>query len=403
MPLHVPVEIRASSARVAAEGGELEVLLSFDGPTPLELSVTLTPPDGAAWDLDCVPFGHDAIRCGTTIRAKGEAHVTVNYRAVDERLESVAMDLLLHGDEEMITLRGGFDDDASLDGLRARIYRSANARITLETAPRPGEFMLTNGSDGDMVVESDGLYLLGYIVGVNDDGGWGRVHRPSVCITFDVPLSPRKSSLVAGASVRLEPGRYLYVVDFEDAETSDVAHVSRRVSRSFEVTEDVVHEYEEGPQVGWFLEFDVPDRWAGAEPPARPGSERPEGLKGSVRAEGAPRLADGSDIAGELSPHRSRHTYRLDLQPGEEAVVRIFARCAEAPCLEAAGIFSGDDDDHIRGSNRALHRDPPAWSFREDTIREEDEVLVIGCREKCVAGWEFYGRVHIRQLTKYER
>ena len=384
------------------------------------MRVTLTPPDGATSELECAVPAHDCstlstgcVRCEATLRGKGEARVNVNYRAVDGRLESTAQELLLHGDEEEITVSGSFDDDASLARLGATTYRAADPRITLQTVEgaeaEPGyapSFTLSNSSDTDIVAEGQSSVLLGSTVRLGEGGRWERVY-PDVAGGCGFGLAsetllPGNALPTVGAWTQLPPGNYLYVIEFNDAETIDDSNTSRRTTASFEITEsDVTVEDLDGPRLDlWVREPD--ELWAGAAMPTRPGLERPEGDEGSQRADDAPRLADGANISGVLSTERSRHHYRLRLRPGQQGVVRIFARCMEAPCTARVGIHSGSDG-HLSGSEGALHRDPPAWSMREYIAHEEDDALVIGCREKCDAGWEFYGRIHVRTLPKDER
>lgn len=401
------VEFRATSTSPDPPRTQVRVELSAWEPMPRELRVVFARAD-ARFDFDCAAPEQGTLVCEGEVPAHGEGRVIVSYRAVDDILESVEEELRLHGDEVEVTLRGGFDDDASLNGLSARIYRAADEGVRLEAAlPTPGYFMLVNESDGDIVVESDGLFLLGYIVRVNDDGSWGDMRRRSIggCITIPpVTLSPGKRDLVVGRGL-LWPGRYLYVLDFDDVVTLGDEAVSRRITARFDVVKDPPWQF-----VDWWpgarsfaLEYVELDFWAGASPPLRPGQTRPAGLEGSQRADAARLLRDGDDIAGVLSPERHRHTYRFQLQPNQEGVVRIFARCTSAPCSARVGIYSGNGDEVTSAQSSRLHRDPPAWSVQDGIIRDEEDTLVIGCDDKCEEGWEFYGRVHVREIPPDER
>lgn len=410
--LRAPVEFHASPIERERPGSaRVEVTLRFDGPAPLELDATLTHTDGDEAELDCSASRH-ATLCGGATGGIGTSRVTVNYRAVDERLESVTLDLQLHGDEEEIVVSGAFDDDASLPRLVASIYRAAGPRIALETVElrELGQlpfFKLSNESETDIVTWTHTGFLLGYIVRVAEEGTWEQVPGVSAGCGSGLGLSsipPGTGALglaSAGAGVPLSNGSYLYVVEFDDAETQELAHVSRRITASFEVRG--VPDVEADRRFAiWAFDWQAPDLWADAMPPTRPGLERPSGREGSRGFEGTPLLADGEDIAGVLSTERSRHTYRLDLTPWQQGVVRIYARCTETPCSATVGMYAGDEED-FGGESRTLHRESPAWSFREAIVRDDDDVFVIGCREECDAGWEFYGRVHVRDIPKSER
>lgn len=409
-PISPPIEFHATSAIAAAQlpTARLQVDLTVYGPTPNELHVAFTDAAGVRSELECTPSERDGLECQGDIVARGDNRVTVTYRAADGRLESVEQDMSFHGDEEKITLQGAFDADASLRPLTSQIYRAADSRVVLEvvepaaTSGGLPSFLLTNGSDEDIVVMTQG-HVLGVPVRVAEDGSWGPARMAMVggCGTGVGPevLSPGMSApageiYAIGGSVPFDRGSYLYVVQFDDEGTLDDEQVSRRVTVRFEVEEALPAEYVErltrrGPA------REEPDLWAGVTPPSRPGLERPAGREGSQGSGPVPLVTDGEDIAGALSTERSRHTYRLDLRPGQQGVVRIFARCTQAPCSAWVGMFSGDEQD-FGGVSSRLHRDPPAWSVRERIVRARDEVFVIGCHEECDAGWEFYGRVHVR-------
>lgn len=396
---------------------KVQVELRVGRAMPRELRVMFAPA-GRPFDIDCEASELGTIACAGEVPARGESRVIATYRAVDGLLESVEQELHLHGDEEEIKLSGWFSDDASLRELTPRIFRAARPGVVLqavEAPPTPGDlpsFVLTNGSDLDIEVLAQG-HVLGFPVRLAEDDSWLAARRAFAggCGTGVGPatLEPGMSApageiYAIGGSFPFERGRYLYVVEYEDEETLGDEHVSRRVTVRFDVDEDLPAEFEApGHDARSFaLEYVEPDLWAGARAPARPGQARPTGREGSERADGAPLLADGDDIAGTLSPDRHRHTYRLQLQPNEEGVVRIFARCTASPCSASAGIFSGRGDD-LGGGSSSLHREPPAWSVRDGLVQESHDTLSIGCLDECDEGWEFYGRVHIRAIPPEER
>lgn len=384
----------------------LVVDLSLQGPAPLDLEVS-----SSGVDLDCVAL-EERIRCESEIATRRDVRVTVKYRAIDGRWESAHQDLRVRGDEEEIVLRGSFDGDASLPGLRSWTYRRADPRIALEAvAPPlgPGEppfFEFTNGSDAPVEVQAQ-VAVLGHIVRVEDDtwqptprawgGGCGTGSGPTV-IAPGV-RAPVGEVYPLGGPVPLPRGPYSFVVEFEDAGARSEERASRRVTARFDVTETAL------AKAGFSLGELLATRPRRASPPttlwtrapSRPGLERPRGTEGSQLAGDAPTLSNGETIAGALSPDRSRHAYRLPFAHGEEAVVRIFARCKQSPCSTQIGMYWGRERE-LQGHTRWLHRDPPAWSMHEDTFRARgaERVLVIGCREECDAEWEFHGRVLVR-------
>lgn len=421
-PLTAPVEIRATSA-IAATGlptTKVRVVLGRYGPSPDALHVMSRNQGGFSVELECGISDRGAFDCEGDIVARGENQVTVTYRAIDGRRESVTQHLSLHGDEEEITLRGSFDNDASLRGLVPSIYRAADSRVVLEVVappPSPGQlpsFLLTNGTAADIVIMGQ-AHLLGTTVRVSEDGRWERARRARVggCGTGVGPATvtpgmsmPAGEIYAIGGSVPFSRGSYLFIVEFDDSETLADENVSRRITARFEVTDeppaDLLLERADAFLDGAIAPREEPDLWAGATPPPRPGLARPAGREGSRRGGTVRLLVDGEDIAGALSQERSRHTYHLDVEPGQEGVVRIFARCVEAPCSARVGMYSGREGG-VGWHSRTLHRDPPTWSFREHTVHHRDEAFIIGCREECDAGWEFYGRVHIREIPADER
>ena len=384
--------------------------LSLLGPMPRELQVSSSGIAGRV-ELDCVARER-RFRCESDIPAQHDVRVTVRYRASDGHWEATHLDLRMHGDEEEVVVRGSFDDDASLPGLRSWTYRRADPRIVLNVvAPplAPGEPPLvefTNGSEEPVTVQAQGA-VHGHIVRAEDDT-WSHTPRGLGCPTGSGPtvIPPATSAHVReieplAARTPLPRGTYSFVVEYEDIGARTEEHASRRVTTRFDVTETALPKSDVSPatiMAAQPLRGGSPmTLWTHAAPPSRPGRERADGREGSQLARDAPTLSNGGTIAGALSPGRSRHAYRLPFAQGEEAVVRIFARCKQAPCRTQVGMYWGREHE-LHGRTRWLHRAPPAWSVFENTFRARgaERVLLIGCREECDAEWEFYGRVQVR-------
>lgn len=388
--------------------------LSWDAEArDVELSV-MGPDDGVVHRGSCRFGADDRVICDAPSHwdvGPGPYTVSLRYVAVDGIAEHRTATLTLHGDEIRISLRGWFDVDGSAGGLYIESIRRAPAGVEIMRAAEgvdgePPRLFFVNESDGAVVVSHQGG-VLGYVVHVTEDGRWERVPRAGIggCGTgrIEKSLHPGEYDLVGeaatiGGVIPLEPGPYLFVVPFEDRETlPDEARSIRVATYAFEVEGEPVSGEMEPTFHGDWVFTDYSSELSLTPVLARPGVEAPRGQGGAALDEDAPSLEDGATIAGRVGIESPRRAYRVVGPEDTAVVVRLYARCLEAPCRASFGVMFGQPGD-LGGSSGPLHRDPPGWSTKDRVFYLHDaepHILELSCGTACANGAvEYYGRVH---------
>jgi hypothetical protein len=230
-------------------GADLEV----DGPTPRNVTMRVTAPNGnVVAEVEC-GVSSERLSCRPLREwyvGPGEYTVEVRYVAVGATVERIATIVPAVGDEVSFEVSGYFERDDNALELQAFTVRPAPPGVELRTGPSraagaPPLAMLVNGSGDSLAMMQIHEHVLGRIVRIEDDGSSGAVRRSiSACGTGLV-----SSTLERGASapvgeiaggVGLDAGRYAWVVEFDDAETLPRAARSvRRVTAPFEILDGV--------------------------------------------------------------------------------------------------------------------------------------------------------------------
>ncbi len=379
----------------------LEVVLTSEG-VASDVTITVQAPDGeivheSTCGLAAYARKHCAID-GNWFRSEGPYGLALEYVAVDGVAERVTEEVELRGDELMVEANGAFDDDASAT-LGLSCTRSVPPGVALRvlaptTGAQPPGAALVNEGPYDVRVQGD-FEADGFVVEVQHDGCWQAVTQLRVgCIgPFLEVVRPGERLRTNDGSYgrpRLPPGRYLLVVPVDDR-VSDVLSrpPSGATALPFEisVTADDVEPpaVDDDWDVGWLLAPRLPRL-------PRPGRFLPPGVAGAVDEPDAPGIGEGSIIAGHLDEGSPRALYRVEVPVDTDVYLHLYARCIESPCVAAFGAS-------LEGSYSlaALHREPPAWSTRDEELSGDgpgEHVLSLTCGDDCRSGGvEYYAQL----------